>query len=294
MNKEIDLGKLRLIKFPLSKLSVKKLKDFRNDLSIEERVEAYNGIILNARKNKRNDKIKIKKLSKKQKEKDSLAKRNLEYFKKHSKTTNKKAFSKVLNELKNLQKSFNVIIHLKKRRWYKQNGEGYFEDVVFQRNITTKPQELDNKVADIINELYPFVDSYYIDYCESYDYKINKEFTHRTDKLDVPMRRAFPYKASFLQYMEKVNPISLQIGRGECVLDALCHHLQIKGKPMNNKNLKSEFNEASLNLYNVEYSKSRGITSRMILYVCKKKNISWLGFDHSNNVFLKHTCDNSR
>ena len=85
------------------------------------------------------------------------------------------------------------------------------------------------------------------------------------------MKSAFPYKASFLKYFDKVNPISLQEGNGECVVEALSEHLKVEGKPMNKNNLRKIFNEASNHLYNKNYEHGNGITSRMILYLCKQK-----------------------
>ena len=85
------------------------------------------------------------------------------------------------------------------------------------------------------------------------------------------MKRAFPYKASFLQYFNKVNPISLQEGKGECVIDCLSNHLKVKGKRMNRDNLTKVFDEASKQLYHRPYNKKHGITANMILYLCEKK-----------------------
>jgi hypothetical protein len=70
----------------------------------------------------------------------------------------------------------------------------------------------------------------------------------------------------------------LESNSGECVLDALCSHLKVKGKCMVRKNLQAVFNEASLHLYKRRYKKKHGITGNMILYLCKQKNISCLGW----------------
>ena len=70
------------------------------------------------------------------------------------------------------------------------------------------------------------------------------------------MNRAFPYTASFLKHFEFVNPISLQNGEGECVIDILCDHLRVKGKPMNRKKSNDVFDKASNDIYNQCYLKN--------------------------------------
>ena len=93
--------------------------------------------------------------------------------------------------------------------------------------------------------------------------------------------------------MNKVNPVSLQGGNNECVRFMITSNSFFTSMNFL-KFLVKIFNEASNNLYNKNYEHGKGITSRMILYLCKQKNISSLGFDQSDKLFVKHTQDDSK
>ena len=78
------------------------------------------------------------------------------------------------------------------------------------------------------------------------------------------------------------------------MIDCLSNHLKVKGKRMNRDNLTKVFDEASKQLYHRPYNKKHGITANMILYLCEKKNISCIGLDQSENVFVKNVSDQNK
>jgi hypothetical protein len=178
--------------------------------------------------------------------------------------------------------------------WHGEEEKSYPDEFVIAHTFTTTAQLLPQEVETFVNTQFPMQDSGKTTYLDSYTFEIRREITRHVDRQDVGMREAFPFKASFLQYMEKVDPISFQMGHGECVIDALSEHLKVKGKPMSKTNLRDLFDEASQHLYQRPYKQNQGITARMILYVCREKNISCIGFDQTNNIFIKHTRDETK
>ncbi len=292
---------MQLIRYPLSRLSQKKLINFRNDIqNINEKVRIYNENILNERRLKRNERVRSFRKNKKFNE---LKDKNIEYFNKKQEAKHRRE----LNEFKekrsaniltrnfkkfiDVKKEFEVIINLTTNTFWRISKKSYPSTETITHTFSCKKKLLNENVDKFLSEYYPHEDDYKIVTLIEYNFKIKEEFNHRIDKKDVAMKRALPFEASFLKYMNKVNPVSLQGGNNECVIEALSEHLKVKGKPMNKDNLRKIFNEASNHLYNKNYEHGKGITSRMILYLCKQKNISCLGFDQSDKLFVKHTQD---
>ena len=182
-------------------------------------------------------------------------------------------------------------------KYYKESKKSYEQKrIPFRWNfVASNVANLQQEVNEFIENQYPLDESEWILYLVSFSYTIIQSKKYKkTDKKDVGMKRAFPYKASFLKYFNKVNPISLQEGKGECVIDCLSNHLKVKGKPMNRDNLIKVFDDASKQLYRRPYNKKNGITANMILYLCKQKNISCIGLDQSENVFVKNVSDQNK
>ena len=196
---------------------------------------------------------------------------------------------------KNHKKVYNLLINLNVRtEWGIPDVIYIYEaQMTILRTFVAKNVDILKTILDEhLSSIYPLVDTYKITYLVGYDYKIRETIKNSVHKLDVPMRVAKPYIGSFLTYMDKVSPVSLDYGNGECVLEVLCNHWKVKGKPMNITNLRKKFQEASEALYNRPYYNKWGISSRMIEYVCKQMNTSCLGFDQNNNCFVKYTQDN--
>ena len=164
-----------------------------------------------------------------------------------------------------------------------------FRELFIVENIN----QLDGKIQDYLYTIYPSYDSGKTTFLNSYKFEVLKQIKTK-NMLDVPMHDALPFKLSFLKYFDGVSPVSLEEGNGECVIKSLSHHLKVKGKPMNEKNIKTIMNQASMELYNRNYKKRNGITGRMILYFCKIKNISLLGLDQKSNVFVKYVRDETK
>ena len=69
---------MQLIRYPLSRLSQRKLINFRNDIeNIDKKVRIYNENILNERREKRNERVRSFRKNKKFNE---LKDKNIEYF----------------------------------------------------------------------------------------------------------------------------------------------------------------------------------------------------------------------
>ncbi len=292
---------MQLIRYPLSRSSQRKLINFRNDIEdIDEKVRLYNENLLNQRREKRNENLR---LFRKNKKFNELKDKNIEYFnKKQEAKRNSKLYelkekqsarilTKNIKNFIDVEKEFEVIIDLTTDEFWKASKKSYTSTETITHTFLCKKKLLNENVDKYLSDFYPNENDYKITTLLEYSYKIKEIFNHRIDKKDVAMKRALPFEASFLKYMNKVNPISLQEGNGECVIEALSEHLKVKGKPMNKDNLRKIFNEASNHLYNKNYHYGNGITSRMILYLCKQKNISCLGFDQSDKLFMKHTQD---
>lgn len=200
----------------------------------------------------------------------------------------KMKFLNVLEQLNERKRSFNVAITINERQVYRDSNKSYLITNSFERTyIARNETELENKINEEVVSLYPLNDSIKVIELVSYHYTISQEKLHKVNPLDVPMKRGKPLKASFLQYGDKIDPISYEEHGGECVLKTLLKYMDIKKE----KTLVKYFDEASNELYGKPYHKNNGITSRMILHLCQKRNISCLGFDQKNKNFVKHTAD---
>ena len=71
-----------------------------------------------------------------------------------------------------------------------------------------------------------------------------------------------------------------------CVIKILSQHLKVSEKW-----ILQEFEKASQTAYTTSYIKEAGTTSRVLLEFCKQKNISLLGYNQNENLFVKHTQD---
>lgn len=200
-------------------------------------------------------------------------------------------FLNVLEELGNRKKSYTVAVTITERKTYHINDKGYQTTTTFERTyLASNDTELENRIDDDITNQYPQSDSGALIELVSYKYNISQAKTHSVKKMDVPMKRGKPVKASFLKFGKKIDPISYEDYNGECVLKMLLKYMNIKRE----KTLLNDFNGASIALYGKAYDKKNGITSRMILNVCQQRNISCLGFDQRDNNFVKFTADHNK
>ena len=203
----------------------------------------------------------------------------------------KQKFKSILNELKQNKISYTVAITINEKTIYKKTNESYITTLTIQETYRARNEaELTNMINDTVTLRYPFEESSSVIYLESYNYKISENKKLKVHKLDVPMKRASPFKTSFLKYYDNIDNVSYEDHEGECVLKTLMKYMDIKKE----KTMINYFNNASKLLYKKPYNKEEGITSRMILQICDEKNISCLGFDQQNNNFVKHTADQTK
>ena len=126
-----------------------------------------------------------------------------------------------------VEKEFEVIIDLTTNEYWKSSKKSYTSTETITETFLCKKKLLNENVDKYLSDFYPNENDYKITTLLEYSYKIKEIFNHRIDKKDVAMKRALPFEASFLKYMNKVNPISLQEGNGECVIEALSEHLKV-------------------------------------------------------------------
>lgn len=205
-----------------------------------------------------------------------------------------KAFKKVIKQLNKRKKIYTIAIVIDVVKIYEDkdgNLKEYPSTVTIEKTYLARNEtELDELISSEIAQVYPYDDSNVRVTSKGHSYNISEAKTQTVSPLDVPMKRGKPYRASFLQYADKIDPISYEDFNDECVLKMLQQHMDIKKE----QTLIKYFDVASHQLYNRPYEKNYGITSRMILQLCKERNISCLGFDQRNKNFLKHTADHSK
>jgi len=169
----------------------------------------------------------------------------------------------------------------------KKTKKYHYKNNDYQEIFICSPSQLDNKISEFLKILFPFEDDYVEVTLISYTYQVIKSMP-KVDKQDVPMKRAIPLKLSFLRYFDNINKISYEDHKDKCVIEILKEHLKIKKE----KTITDVLGEAAFKLYgNKNWKVEEGVTGRMIKYFCQDKNISCLGLDQKNKVFVKHTRD---
>jgi hypothetical protein len=58
--------------------------------------------------------------------------------------------------------------------------------------------------------------------------------------------------------------------------------------------IEKSFEEASNEIYRQSYNPEEGVSSRMILHMCKARNITCIGYDQNENTFVKHIADSTK
>jgi len=145
-------------------------------------------------------------------------------------------------------------------------------------------------VESYVNSIYPIDNSGFITEVESIDYRASLPPKKTSvNPMNIPMRLSLPYKLCFLKHFNNIDNYSYENHGGECVPKTLSKHLGITLK-----HILSCFDEISMQLYNRKYKKKHGITSEMLLKFCKSKNISILGFNDADKVFVKCAYDAKR
>ena len=180
-------------------------------------------------------------------------------------------FKKAKNYNREYHRTYEVVLNCDIEIVYKDRtrNDEYTETKTTQSNYTVYGNEkLDEVISAQLNQYYPHEESMWFEYLLSYTVEIMKNIKKRVSKLDVGMKSAQPFQASFLKYAKDINPVSFKDFKGECVLHMLAEHMKVKMAW-----LMTIFNEASQELYKRPYDKKFGISARMILYLCKSKNI---------------------
>ena len=189
---------MQLIRYPLSRLSQRKLINFRNDIqNIDEKVRIYNENILNERREKRNERVRSFRKNKKFNE---LKDKNIEYFNKKQEAKHRRE----LNEFKekrsaniltrnfkkfiDVEKEFDVIINLTTDTYWIKSEKSYTSTETITHTFSCKKKLLNENVDKFLSEYYPHEDDIKIVTLIEYNFKIKEEFNHRIDKKDVAMK----------------------------------------------------------------------------------------------------------
>jgi hypothetical protein len=198
-------------------------------------------------------------------------------------------------------REFNVIIVADCNQVWKEDDSGrvYKKTLNFQETFETVEEEIEGVVEEYLDEKFPVETTYTFIYLINFTFQVVKEFPS-VDIQDVPLRKALPVKMSYLKYFNNIDNCSYDDYEGECVLRMLMNHLDIKKR----KTMIEAFEEAHKEHYpTLKKCSARpgdkweivdGITPRMILHFCKSKNISCLGFDQRDNMFMKYCRDEKR
>jgi len=283
MNRTIEsLGKTNKI-FLKKTFGFKTITQAKKAFGVSNEQEAYDVM-----RQMYNEKIEQEKEIKKKQQSEKLKK-----IRKQVKTSKLK-FLNVLEQLENRKKLYTVAITVREMKTFNElsnKEKTYKTSNVFQKTyLASNETDLEDKINDDLGAQYPYDDSHVVVTTEGYSYSISETKNHNITAIDVPMKRGKPVKASFLKFAENIDPISYEDFKGECVLQMLLKYMDIKKE----KTLVADFNEASLSLYETPYNKKNGITSRMILYICRQRNISCLGFDQRDTNFVKFTADHNK
>ena len=189
---------------------------------------------------------------------------------------------------------YTVYVKIWVDRKYKEDGKLYekyemeeHEEVFEASNM----DDLEQQVNDLVQSKFPFYDSGWVAYYNSHEWKVVETIDKKVNKMDVRMKRAIPYTASFLRHFDSISPYSYENHDDECVLKYFVKHMQGK---YSLKSITNLFNEASNAIYQCDYEKGQGITAKMIEYFCKDRNMSCLGFCQDNKLFVKTQQDDTK
>lgn len=220
---------------------------------------------------------------------NDIDKLNANAKKTYEKKIKKKQVIKQAIKSKTLNYSVHITANVKVT--YKNFGhQSYIQPIdeyqEFQaKNITN----LKEKVKAFTNKSYNTETEYEIQELieNSLDYQI-VDTKPLVNIMDVPMRRAQVATLSFLKYVDKINDISYKNHNDKCVIEILKNHLNIKKE----NTITKHFEEGSLKIYGEPFDINSGVSSRLLLYLCQKMNISLLGLDQNDNKFVKYTKTN--
>jgi hypothetical protein len=286
--------------------SYKDIKEAKKDLKVKTVNEAYT-LLLNSynnaidrintinRKNYELSKAKYDNKRKNNRNKiiQDVIKQNQEYYEKKQKSNRNKIIQNINRQIKEpyeFHKSIDVNIIVNISIYWKREQITYTETLDWQQTFNCKPSRLENVVDKYVNSFYPFEDEYKI--IELINFKFQPiEKRPQVHLMDVPMKRASVCSLSFLTYVDNINEISYKNHDGKCVPEILKCHLGIK----KDKTLIDVFEEASKKLYrNYNWKTEDGVTTRMLIYLCKKMNIPCLGLDQNTQKFAKYVRDENK
>jgi hypothetical protein len=156
--------------------------------------------------------------------------------------------------------------------------------------VGKNPANLEKDIELFLKRIYPHQVSDIIVDLQSFTYKATlPPKKHKVNVMNMPMKIALPYKLCFLKHFNDIDNYSYENHNGQCVINMLTKHLKLT-----EKHLIECFNTASIQLYAKKYKKKDGITSAMLLHLCKSKNISLLGFDDNDKLFVKFANDDKK
>jgi len=193
---------------------------------------------------------------------------------------------------------YNVKVELTNKNVFKNQLERYLETGHFDNKetipmhfqFTCFPNELEEEIDKRVHQQYFIYDfgeamdfSSRWGFFEEYHYSVLEDHD-QIHAYDVYMKRAKPLKVSFLKYFENIHSMSYEESNDECVPTTLMKYFQFKKE----KTVLDVFHQASLDLYQKEWNRKDGVSSRMLLYFCKAKNITLLGFNQFEQNFIKY------
>jgi hypothetical protein len=199
--------------------------------------------------------------------------------------------------------------------WSPHHTQQFFEFFKISKHATRA--ELRDLVANYLGRIYPIDDTQGLIDVDNFDFHevIGEAEIPYVHQLDVPMRRAKPAKPLFLDYFKSIDPISFDDTNGDCVIKALMKTLDKKieykitdklreiheklycknGFVLNwQKNEDDKFFAYETDTPYKTWSKTDGVSTRMLLEYCKAERYSLMAFDQKENMFAKHVPKDKR
>ena len=184
---------------------------------------------------------------------------------------------------------FRVIIHVTYNRVWNADATKTKYPVRIdpvEATFHTTRSNLKKEVSKTVFNINDIEDPYYLQNVSEYSYDILPTAPAPQDMLDNPMFLGKPFTPSFLRYFKKINNDSFENTKDMCVVKILSNHLRVTEKW-----LLQQFDIESLKVYSTPYKVANGTTSRLLLEFCKTKNISLLGYNQTENIFVKHSVE---
>jgi hypothetical protein len=228
--------------------------------------------------------------------------KNVKYL--ENKVINKKTFSSILEETKQVTKEYKVTLY-----------------AVFEIKTPKQPARLSREAVETFSvkgksglnkkmkmKAREFEEAYHAGGEEDYysnevkpikkmEYEVSSVYKQNVPINKVPMKNAYTLHRDWLKYSEGIDKKAYDDMKGQCVYELLCEHLGDYWKTVNKQKLFSVFNQYVMDMnarsylddapFDNKFTMDSGVNTDMIRYLCDQKKISLYAFDAKENCFEK-------